>query len=112
MTIAAADVRRGALDAIDRWVNVEPTAEGVLQRTADLLVERFDRFAAVSVLRPGLPPVAAGRPAGAGTASFPIRSGGEIVGELRVETRGARPDGEERAFLEHVARMVSSRCGA
>jgi hypothetical protein len=112
VTIALADVRRGALDAIDRWVNVEPTDEGVPQRTVELLAERFERLAGVAVRRPGCPEIAAGAPASEGAARFPIRFGEQVVGELVAEPAAGPLDEEERAFLEHVARMVSSRCRA
>jgi len=46
---ALADVQRGALDAIDRIVNVEPSAERVLERTVDVLHERFDRYSWVGI---------------------------------------------------------------
>jgi len=47
--IALADTRRGALDAIDRYVNTEPTPERVLQRTVDQLTDRFDHYTWVGV---------------------------------------------------------------
>ena len=44
-----ADVQRGALDAIDRFVNIEPTAERALQRTVDLLHDTFEHYSWVGV---------------------------------------------------------------
>ena len=49
MTIARADMHRGALDAIDRYVDTEPTPEHVLQRTVDLLAARFEHYSWVGV---------------------------------------------------------------
>ena len=42
--ISTADTRRGVVDAIERYVSTEPTAQRVLERTAALLHERFERY--------------------------------------------------------------------
>lgn len=103
--ISVADARRGVLDAIDRSVNTEPTAEGVLRRSVTLLSERLG-YPSVSVSRAGLADVAAGEPPSEGALRLPIEHRGNVVGELCVG--GAASD--DREFLEHVARMLSSRC--
>ena len=46
---ASADVRRGALDAIDRYVNSEPTGHHVLQRTVDLLHDTFEHYSWIGI---------------------------------------------------------------
>ena len=46
---ASADVRRGALDAIDRYVNSEPTGHHVLQRTVDLLYDTFEHYSWIGI---------------------------------------------------------------
>jgi hypothetical protein len=103
--ISIADARRGALDAIDRHVNTGPDPETVLRRSTEVLVERLG-YAFVAVRRPGAGDVYAGEPPSAATRSFPIVLGAEEVGVLLVDGAG---DGD-REFLEHVARMLSSRC--
>jgi hypothetical protein len=104
--ISIADVRRGALDAIDRFVNTEPTPEAVLRRSVDVLAERFD-YPAVAVRRPGAADIVAGAAASPSAETYPIVFSGEEVGRLVVDGAGEH----DRAFLEHVARMLSSRCG-
>ena len=47
--ISRADTQRGVLDAVDRAVNTEPTAEGVLRRAVELLHDRFDHYSWVGV---------------------------------------------------------------
>jgi GAF domain-containing protein len=47
--ISLADARRGALDAIDRYVNAEPTAEQALQRTVELLQDRFEHYSWIGI---------------------------------------------------------------
>lgn len=47
--ISPANSRRGTLDAIDRIINAEPTPAQVLQRTVELLHDRFDHYAWVGV---------------------------------------------------------------
>ncbi len=103
--ISIADRRRGALEAIDRYVNTEPTAEGVLRRSAEALVERLG-FSAVSVQRPGVEDIGAGSVASAAATSVPILLAGREVGRLLVDGAGD----DDLAFLEHVSRMLSSRC--
>jgi GAF domain-containing protein len=150
-----ADRQRGALDAIDRFVNSEPTAERVVQRTVELLEERFEHYSWVGVyfvednelvLGPwqGPQPTQHDRiPVGQGICGaaaasgatevvddvstderylrcfpwtrseivVPIRFGGEIVGEIDVDSENpAAFDEQDVQFLEHVARMISSRC--
>lgn len=152
--ISTADARRGALDAIDRYVNAEPTVQRVLQRTANLLRERFDRYSWVGIyLVEGdeLTLAAWNGPAetqhvripigrgicGAAAASgetevvddvtaderylacfastrseivVPIHSGGRVAGEIDIDSdEAAAFDEGDRAFLEHVARMLASR---
>jgi GAF domain-containing protein len=152
--ISRADVQRGVLDAVDRAVNSEPTGEGVLRRTVELLHDRFDHYAWVGiylveggelVLGPwrGLSetehvriPVGQGI-CGAAAASgetvivddvnadprylacfpstrseivVPIHFGGQVVGEIDIDSdQAAAFDADDRRFLEHVARMLSSR---
>jgi L-methionine (R)-S-oxide reductase len=152
---APADVRRGALDAIDRYVNAEPTAERVLARTVELLHDTFDHYSWVGVylvdgaelvLGPWKGPQATEHvriPVGQGICGaaaasgetevvddvaadprylacfpttrseivVPIHLAGRVVGELDIDSdRPAAFDADDRRFLEHVARMVSSRC--
>ena len=154
MLTSRADTHRGALDAIDRFVNSEPTSERVLQRTVELLEERFDHYSWVGVylvdgdelvlgVWQGPQPtehvripvgegvcgaaVASGRTEVVDDVSadarylscfawtrseivVPIRFRGEIVGEIDVDSDGpAAFDDEDVSFLEHVARMISSR---
>lgn len=157
MLTSRADTHRGALDAIDRFVNSEPTSERVLQRTVELLEERFDHYSWVGVyfvegdelvLGPwqGPQPTEHVRiPVGEGVCGaaaesgvtevvddvstddrylrcfawtrseivVPIHFGGDIIGEIDVDSEApAAFDDEDIAFLEHVARMISSRCPA
>src|SRR5262245_45762118 len=46
---SAADLRRGTLDAVDRIVHAEPTPEQILQRTVDLLHNRFEHYTWVGI---------------------------------------------------------------
>jgi L-methionine (R)-S-oxide reductase len=153
--ISTADRRRGAIDAIDRFVNSEPTSGRVLERTVDLLHSSFDHYSWVGiyllddrdlVLGPWRGPQATehiriplGRGiCGAAAASgetevvddvsaddrylacfpstrseivVPIRFGDRILGEIDIDSdRLAAFDEQDRAFLERVARMISSRC--
>jgi len=103
--ISIADRRRGALEAIDRHVNTEPTADRVLLRSAEVLVERLG-FAAVAVRRPGFEEVGAGAAPSAVATVVPIRFGTREVGQLVVDPASE----DDLGFLEHVARMLSSRC--
>lgn len=103
--ISLADARRGALEAIDRHVNTGATAEDVLRPSVELLVERLG-YPSVSVSRPGLPEVTAGGQPHGQALRVPILHAGQQVGELAVG--GAADD--DREFVEHVARMLSSRC--
>jgi L-methionine (R)-S-oxide reductase len=157
--ISTADARRGAVDAIDRYVNSEPTADAVLGRVAELLAGRFDHYSWVGfylvegdVLAAWSGPEATeheririgdgicGAAAASGLtevvdeveddaryiACFPStrseivvpilapeRVGSArttVLGEIDIDsdTAAAFDDGD-RAFLEHVARMVSTR---
>ena len=153
--ISRADTQRGVLDAVDRAVNTEPTAEGVLRRAVELLHDRFDHYSWVGVylvvgdelaLGPWKGPqetehvrIPVGQGiCGAAAASgvtevvddvntddrylacfpstrseivVPIHFQGRVIGEIDIDSdRPAAFDAEDRAFLEHVARMVSSRC--
>lgn len=47
--IAAAERRRGALDAIERAVDAEPTAERVLERAVEILHDRFEDYSWVGI---------------------------------------------------------------
>jgi GAF domain-containing protein len=152
--ISRADVQRGVLDAVDRAVNSEPTGEGVLRRTVELLHDRFEHYAWVGVylvedgelvLGPWKGPSATEHAripigqgiCGAAAASgetevvddvnadprylacfpstrsevvVPIHFGGRVVGEIDIDSdRAAAFDAGDRRFLEHVARMISSR---
>ncbi len=152
--ISRADVQRGVLDAVDRAVNSEPTGEGVLRRTVELLHDRFDHYAWVGiylveggelVLGPWRGPsetehvrIPVGQGiCGAAAASgqteivddvnadprylacfpstrseivVPIHFGGHVVGEIDIDSdQAAAFDADDRRFLEHVARMISSR---
>ncbi len=153
--ISRADTQRGVLDAVDRAVNTEPTAEGVLRRAVELLHDRFDHYSWVGVylvegdelvLGPWQGPQATEHvriPVGQGICGVAAASGvteivddvnaddrylacfpstrseivvpihfqGRVIGEIDIDSdRPAAFDAEDRAFLEHVARMVSSRC--
>jgi L-methionine (R)-S-oxide reductase len=156
-SISRADAERGALDAIDRYVNAEPTATLVLQRTVDLLEGRFEHYAWVGiylvegcelVLGPWQGPAATehvripvgqgicGAAAASGETEIvgdvnsdgrylacfpstrseivvPIHFGGEVVGEIDIDSDSPSAfDEQDKAFLEHVARMISSRSRA
>lgn len=154
---SATDLRRGALDAIDRIVHAAPTPEDVLQRTVDLLHDQFEHYGWVGIyLVEGSElvlgawqgpeatehvriPVGAGI-CGAAAASgktevvddvradsrylscfpstrseivVPILFRGEVVGEIDIDSDTPSAFDEiDRRFLEHVARMLSSPCGA
>lgn len=153
--ISRADTQRGVLDAVDRAVNTEPTAEGVLRRAVELLHDRFDHYSWVGVylvegdelvLGPWQGPQATEHvriPVGQGICGVAAASGvteivddvnaddrylacfpstrseivvpihfqGRVIGEIDIDShRPSAFDAEDRAFLEHVARMVSSRC--
>jgi L-methionine (R)-S-oxide reductase len=159
--ISTADTRRGAIDAIERYVSTELTAQQVLERTAVLLHERFERYSWVGfyLVEGGDLALAAWQgpqetehvririgegicgAAGASgkteivddvtadtryIACFPStrseivvpifapgRSGaesGRVLGEIDIDSD--EPDAfdeGDRAFLEQVARMVSTR---
>jgi len=151
--ISAADTRRGALEAIDRFVNSQPTAHDVLGRTAELLRERFDHVDGDDlVLAAWDGPEATehdrirvgqgicGAAAASGRtevvddveadaryiACFPstrseivvpifaperVGTGtGRVLGEIDIDSdEPAAFDDGDRVFLEHVARMVSTR---
>lgn len=49
MTEATADTYRAALEAIDRIVNREERADGVLRQAVDVLHDRFDRYSWVGI---------------------------------------------------------------
>ena len=151
---ASADVRRGALDAIDRYVNSEPTGHHVLQRTVDLLYDTFEHYSWIGIyLVEGDDLVLAawqgpeptehvtipigegicGSAAASGKTEVvddvgadqrylacfastkseivvPITFGGDVVGEIDIDSDTPSAFGDDdQAFLEHVARMVSSR---
>lgn len=155
MLTSRADTHRGALDTIDRFVNAEPASQRVLDRTVELLEERFDHYSWVGVYLvdgdelvlgawQGPQPTEHVRiPVGLGICGaaatggrtevvddvsadprylscfawtrseivVPITFRGEVVGELDVDSDNpAAFDEEDVAFLEHVARMISSRC--
>lgn len=155
--ISRADVQRGVLDAVDRHVNSEPTAEGVLRRTVELLHEKFDHYTWVGIYRveggelvlgPWQGPEATEHvriPVGEGICGaaaasgqtevvddvnadprylacfpstrseivVPIHFQGDVIGEIDIDSdRPAAFDAEDRRFLEHVSRMISSRCRA
>jgi L-methionine (R)-S-oxide reductase len=154
-TITPADVRRGTLDAIDRFVNAEPTSEAVLKRTVDRLHDTFDHYTWVGIylvegnelvlgawrgpeatehIRIPIGEGICGTAASSGVTEVvddvgaddrylacfrstrseivvPIHFAGRVVGEIDVDSdRPAAFDALDRAFLEHVARMISSRC--
>ena len=48
---STADARRGVLDAIDRLVNAEPSADRVLARAVELLHDRLPHFSWVGIYR-------------------------------------------------------------
>jgi GAF domain-containing protein len=152
--ITAADTRRGALDAIDRYVNAEPTVVRVLERTVALLRERFGHYGWVGVylvegddlvlaawdgpeatehVRIPVGQGICGAAAASGETEIvddvasderylacfastrseivvPIHSGGRVAGEIDIDSDEPAAFGEDdRAFLEHVARMLASR---
>lgn len=153
--IAAADVRRGVLDAVDRYVNSEPTGHHVLQRTVELLHESFAHYSWVGVylveqddlvLAAWTGPAATeheripigegicGSAAATGKTEMvedvhahsrylacfpstrseivvPILFQHEVIGEIDIDSdEPAAFTSEDQAFLEHVARILSSRC--
>lgn len=155
--IAAVDVRRGVLDAIERVINAEPSPADVLQRSVELLHDRFSHYTWVGVylVEGGELVLAAWKgpeptehvriPVGVGICGaaaasgeteivddvqsdprylacfpstrseivVPIRFHGDVVGEIDIDSDGHGAfDEADRAFLEHVARMLSSPCGA
>jgi GAF domain-containing protein len=155
--ISRADVQRGVLDAVDRAVNAEPTAEAALARAVELLHDRFDHYSWVGiylaenghlVLGPWKGPQATehvrirvgdgicGAAAASGQSEVvddvgvdprylacfpttrseivvPILAGSgsqRVVGEIDIDSDlPAAFDVEDRRFLEHVARMLSTR---
>jgi GAF domain-containing protein len=155
--ISRADRERGVLDAIDRIVNAEPSAERVLHRTVELLHDRFDHYSWVGVylvdggdlvLGAWKGPAATEHvriPIGQGICGAAAASGKtevvddvnadprylacfpstrseivvpvvsasrpqQVVAEIDIDSDGrAAFDAEDRRFLEHVARMLSTR---
>jgi GAF domain-containing protein len=159
--ISTADARRGAVDAIERYVETEQTTHGMLERTATLLHERFERYSWVGFylvegddlvlaawrgpretehVRIRIGDGICGAAAASGTteivddvegdsryiACFPsTRSeivvpilapgpvgdeGDRVRGEIDIDSdEPAAFDEGDRVFLEHVARMVSTR---
>jgi GAF domain-containing protein len=151
------DIRRGALDAIDRIVHAGTTPQDVLQRTVELLHDRFEHYSWVGIylvegdelvlgswqgpeatehvripVGQGICGAAAasGRtevvddvnddprylacfPSTRSEIVVPIHFNGEVVGEIDIDSdTPAAFDEIDRRFLEHVARMLSSPCGA
>ena len=151
---SATDIRRGALDRI---VHGGTTPQDVLQRTVDLLHDRFDHYSWVGIylvegdelvlgswqgpeatehvripVGQGICGAAAasGRtevvddvnddsrylacfPSTGSEIVVPIHFNGEVVGEIDIDSdTPAAFDEIDQRFLEHVARMLSSPCGA
>jgi len=153
--IAVADRRRGVLDAIDRFVHGEASARRLLERTVELLHDRFDHYTWVGIylvdgdelvlavwkgpeptehVRIPIGQGVCGAAAASGATEVvddvsadprylacfpstrseivvPIHFAGRVVGELDIDSDAPAAFGpDDRAFLEHVARMISSRC--
>jgi L-methionine (R)-S-oxide reductase len=151
------DIRRGALDAIDRIVHAGATPQDVLQRTVELLHDRFEHYSWVGIylvegdelvlgswqgpeatehMRIPVGQGICGAAAASGMTEIvddvnddprylacfpstrseivvPIHFNGEVVGEIDIDSdTPAAFDEIDRRFLEHVARMLSSPCGA
>ena len=154
---SATDIRRGTLDAIDRIVHAEATPDAVLQRTVELLHNRFEHYSWVGIylvegddlvlshwqgpeatehvripIGTGICGAAAATgktevvrdvsddsrylacfPSTRSEIVVPIHFNGEVVGEIDIDSDlPAAFDEIDRRFLEHVARMLSSPCGA
>ncbi len=110
--MSRAQVYRGALEAVDRVVNRGGDADDVLRAVAAILHERAGyaragvSFAGEGRLELGS---GAGTPGGA-PARFAVTFGGREVAALEVLP--APRTGDERAFLERVALLVSPYCSS
>jgi len=103
------DELRGALDAVDRILNRGGDADDVLRGVVDTLHGVF-AYAAIAFVEDG--ELAPGGPA-VGEAAEPLQAvdvsfRNVKVAELRVAPPAA--DGEEQAFLERVALLISPHC--
>ena len=101
----SADVRRGALDAVDRILNRGGDADDVLRAVVAALVERGGcRWAGIRFAERGelVPGPEAGEPDEARRVEVPIAYRGEQVGALAADGT------DDRELLERVAVLVSA----
>lgn len=106
----------GALEAVDRILNRETEPDEVLRKTVAAVHERVDHYVWVglSFVEEGelvLGPSAGERPEGATLLETPVVYEGQRIGSLGVAlAEGAEPTGDDTAFLERVAVLVSAHC--
>jgi putative methionine-R-sulfoxide reductase with GAF domain len=115
MSLASQAARSGALEAVERIINREPEADEILRASLAVLAERLPaRFVAIAfvegselVLGPaaGTAPRAAARP----PIAEPVQYQRTQVAELWIDS-DAKPDAADRAFLRHVAALLSPYC--
>jgi putative methionine-R-sulfoxide reductase with GAF domain len=103
----------GALEAVDRIINREPEPDEVLRQTVATVHERVDQYTwvAISFVDEGslvLGP-SAGEPDGT-EHTVPVVYDGQQIASLRVTSSASVLPGEEEAFLERVALLVSAHC--
>jgi hypothetical protein len=101
----------GALEAIDRILNVGGDADDVLRAVVAVLHERLAATAVAISFREGgnwLTGPVAGDSAVAAETVVPVRW--EAAEIARLEIAGATPTDEEQAMLERVAVLVSAHC--
>jgi putative methionine-R-sulfoxide reductase with GAF domain len=103
----------GALEAIDRIINREPEPDEVLRQTVATVHERVEAYTwvAISFVDEGslvLGP-SSGEPDGTEHA-VPVVYDGQPIASLQVTSSAPVLPGEEQAFLERVALLVSAHC--
>jgi putative methionine-R-sulfoxide reductase with GAF domain len=109
--VSRRDVRRGALEAVERILNRGGDADDVLRAAVAVLYERLGcSWVAIAfvegdelVIGPSQ-----GRAAAESTA-VPVVYEGRRIAELRLAP-ASPDDDEERVFLERVAVLVSAHC--
>lgn len=89
----------GALEAIERILNLGGAPDEVLGAATKVLTERLGREVRISRVMPG---TAAGN-------GFPIRSGDAVVATLEAD---GELDEADRTLLERVALLISPYAGA